>query len=137
MHAVPHDDRLPLDGTLAVPAPAPPGRGARRGWGEAEVPGCWTMQDTWDRPHYTNVQMPFPDRPPETPEDNPTGVYERTFEVPAAWAGRRVVLHVGAAESVLIVEVDGQRGRDQQGLASRRRVRRHRRCCGRARTSCG
>ena len=66
------------------------------------------MQDTWDRPIYTNVQMPFPNRPPETPEENPTGVYERTFEVPAGWAGRRVVLHVGAAESVLLVEVNGQ-----------------------------
>ena len=66
------------------------------------------MQDTWDRPIYTNVQMPFPDRPPETPEENPTGVYERSFEVPAGWAGKRVVLHVGAAESVLLVEVNGQ-----------------------------
>ena len=51
-------------------------------WGEADVPGCWTMQDTWDKPHYTNVQMPFPQRPPATPEENPTGVYERSFELP-------------------------------------------------------
>ena len=42
------------------------------------------------------------------PETNPTGVYEREFEVPAAWAGRRVVLHVGAAESVLIVVLNGE-----------------------------
>ncbi len=103
MHAVPHPDRLPLDGTwrfqlLHRPADAP-----GPDWGEAEVPGCWTMQDTWDRPIYTNVQMPFPHRPPETPEDNPTGVYERSFELPAGWDGRRVVLHVGAAESVLLV----------------------------------
>jgi hypothetical protein len=26
---------------------------------DIEVPGCWTMQDTFDKPHYTNVQMPF------------------------------------------------------------------------------
>ena len=52
--------------------------------------------------------MPFPGQPPdEIPELNPTGVYERTFEIPAAWAGRRVVLHVGAAESVLIVTLNG------------------------------
>ena len=70
---------------VAVPA-APRARTTAPGadWGEIEVPGCWTMQDTWDRPHYTNVQMPFPDRPPEVPEENPTGVYERAFEVPAA-----------------------------------------------------
>src|SRR4029079_8203425 len=38
---------------------------------------------------------------------NPTGIYEREFEVPAEWAGRRVVLHVGAAESVLLVSLNG------------------------------
>ncbi len=108
MHAVPHDDRLPLDGRWRFQLLHRPDEAPGEAWGEADVPGCWTMQDTWDRPIYTNVQMPFPDRPPETPEENPTGVYERSFEVPAGWAGRRVVLHVGAAESVLLVEVNGQ-----------------------------
>jgi hypothetical protein len=61
----------------------------------------------WDKPHYTNVQMPFEGVPPEVPELNPTGIYEREFEVPAEWAGRRVVLHVGAAESVLLVSLNG------------------------------
>ena len=87
------------------------GRTPRRppdGWRDIAVPGCWTRQDTFDLPHYTNVQMPFPGQPPdEIPELNPTGVYERTVEIPAAWAGRRIVLHVGAAESVLIVTLDG------------------------------
>ena len=63
----------------------------------------------FDLPHYTNVQMPFAGRPPELPAVNPTGVYERTIELSEAWlAGRRVVLHVGAAESVLIVTVNGR-----------------------------
>ena len=63
----------------------------------------------FDLPHYTNVQMPFPGKPPQLPEVNPTGVYERDFELPAGWvAERRVVLHVGAAESVLIASVNGQ-----------------------------
>ncbi|HVM65027.1 MAG TPA: glycoside hydrolase family 2 TIM barrel-domain containing protein, partial [Acidimicrobiales bacterium] len=66
------------------------------------------MQDTWDKPHYTNVQMPWPNRPPYAPADSPTGVYERTFSVPGAWADKRVVLHVGAAESVLIVALNGE-----------------------------
>ena len=109
MHAVPHDDRVPLDGTwrfqlLHHPADAVDAAD----WRDIEVPGCWTMQDTWDRPIYTNVQMPFPQRPPATPDENPTGIYERSFEVPAAWSGRRVVLHVGAAESVLLVELNGE-----------------------------
>lgn len=108
MHAVPHDDRFELDGRwrfqlLQAPTDAP----ADDAWREVDVPGCWTRQGTWDVPHYTNVRMPFPGLPPEIPERDPTGVYERTFRVPAAWAGRRIVLHVGAAESVLLVRLNG------------------------------
>jgi beta-galactosidase len=111
MHAVPHPDRQLLDGTWRfqlLHRPSDPVVDTAAAWRPIEVPGCWTMQDTWDKPHYTNVQMPFPHRPPEVPEENPTGVYERTFAVPAAWGGRRVVLHVGAAESVLIVALNGE-----------------------------
>lgn len=110
MHAVPHEDRLPLDGTWRfqlLHRPTDAVGSAPGDWRPIDVPGCWTMQDTWDKPHYTNVQMPWPLRPPEVPEENPTGVYERTFTVPDAWAGRRVVLHVGAAESLLIVALNG------------------------------
>ena len=53
--------------------------------------------------------MPFRNEPPHLPARNPTGVYEREFELPEAWAGRRVVLHVGAAESVVIVELNRAR----------------------------
>jgi beta-galactosidase len=107
MHGVPHDNRLPLDGTWRFQLLHSPDEAPGDTWAEIRVPGSWTMQDTWDRPIYTNVQMPFPHRPPEVPADNPTGVYERTFQVPEAWAGRRIVLHVGAAESVLLVALDG------------------------------
>jgi len=72
------------------------------------VPSNWTMQDTFDKPHYTNVQMPFTQEPPEVPAENPTGVYRTSFTVPKNWDGRRVVLHVGGAESVLYVWINGQ-----------------------------
>ena len=110
---------------VALPAPPRAGRGEPGpDWSTATVPGCWTMQGFDDRPQYTNVQMPFPGRPPDVPADNPTGLYERTVEVPSSWAGRRIVLHVGAAESVLIVRRQRGRCRPQQGLPPRRRVRR-------------
>ena len=76
-------------------------------WDEVDVPGLWTMQG-YDRPIYTNVQMPFRGVPPEVPHDNPTGLYRSTFTVPRAWAKRRVVLHIGAADSVLHVWVNGR-----------------------------
>jgi beta-galactosidase len=80
----------------------------RADWRPITVPGNWTLQDTFDRPHYTNVQMPFPDEPPRVPEKNPTGCYRRGVEIPASWRGRRVVLHFGGAESVLYVYVNGR-----------------------------
>ncbi len=106
MHSVPHGDVLPLDGTWRFQLLRQPDAPTDDNWHDATVPGCWTMQDTWDLPHYTNVQMPFSGEPPHVPELSPTGVYERAFEVPSAWAGRRIVLHVGAAESVLVVRVN-------------------------------
>jgi beta-galactosidase len=72
------------------------------------VPSNWTLQDTFDKPHYTNVQMPFPLEPPNVPEANPTGVYRTLFNVPKDWHGRRIVLQVGGAESVLYLWVNGQ-----------------------------
>jgi beta-galactosidase len=75
-------------------------------WATIEVPGCWTMQG-FDRPQYTNVQMPFPGPPPSVPRHNPTGVYRRRVTIPDAWDGQRIVLHVGAAETVLYLFVDG------------------------------
>ena len=51
------------------------------------VPGSWTMQDTGDHPHYTNVQMPFPGPPPALPERVTTGVYRTTFTAPRVVEG--------------------------------------------------
>ncbi len=71
-----------------------------------QVPGAWTLQG-FSAPHYTNVVMPFAGAPPEVPEGNPTGVYLRRVSIPREWRGRRVVLRIGAAESVVVVFVDG------------------------------
>lgn len=120
MHAVSRGDhgdgasRIVLDGGWRfqlLPTPQSP-LGDR--WTELVVPGCWTVQDfddsheVNDRPQYTNFQMPWPEPPPHLPPVNPTGVHEREVDIPADWAGRRIVLHVGAAESVLIAEVNGE-----------------------------
>ena len=75
-------------------------------WSPIQVPGNWTMQG-FGSPHYTNVQMPFPDSPPEVPADNPTGIYRRTFTLAAGWQGRRIVLHFGVPEGVLYVHLNG------------------------------
>lgn len=77
-----------------------------RTWGRIEVPGNWMCQGH-DRPHYTNVIMPWSAEPPFVPKENPTGLYRRSFRLPAAWLRRRTVLHVGGAESALAVWLNG------------------------------
>ncbi len=75
-------------------------------WDKITVPGNWTMQG-YDKPHYTNVQMPWPHQPPFVPKDNPTGVYRRTFQIDKALKGRRFVLHFSGVESCFFLYVNG------------------------------
>ncbi|MCC5844538.1 MAG: beta-galactosidase [Verrucomicrobia bacterium] len=76
------------------------------GEGNIQVPGNWTLQG-WDKPHYTNIPMPFENNPPLVPGDNPTGLYRRTVRITKAQAKRRSVLRIGGAESMVLVYVDG------------------------------
>lgn len=99
---------LPLDGDWRFQLLSAPHAPVGGSWSSSYVPGAWTLQGTDDLPQYTNVRMPFAEFPPASPTANPTGVYERAVDVPAEWAGRRIVLQVGAAESVLLVHVDGR-----------------------------
>jgi len=78
-------------------------------WGRIRVPGTWTLQG-YDKPHYTNVVMPFGNVPPSAPAShNPTGLYRVAFDLPAGWEKRRVVLRVGGAESYLAAWCNGAR----------------------------
>ncbi|KAL2271378.1 hypothetical protein VTJ83DRAFT_749 [Remersonia thermophila] len=66
---------------LQAPDPSSP---LDSSWTSIAVPGHWQLQGH-GRPHYTNVQYPFPVCPPHVPTENPTGTYRRTFHVPASW----------------------------------------------------
>ncbi|HKJ85136.1 MAG TPA: beta-galactosidase, partial [Spirochaetia bacterium] len=80
---------------------------AKAGCRDMPVPSNWTLQDTVDKPIYTNVQMPFENTPPLVPEENPTAVYRTTFDVPPAWKDRRIVIHFGGVESYYEFSVNG------------------------------
>ncbi len=77
------------------------------GWRDIDVPGCWTRQGTGDGPHYTNIVMPWPLEPPAVPDPNPTGLYRTTFRVPRGWRGRRTIVHLGGAESLVALWCNG------------------------------
>jgi beta-galactosidase len=115
--------RLPLDGpwrsTVVQRPDAAPSGFERRGfddssWARVQVPSLFTMDPAHavpgspTAPAYTNIQMPFTADPPRVPQENPTALYRRKVTVPEAWSGRRVVLHLGGAESVAFVWVNGR-----------------------------
>ncbi|MFJ4168037.1 glycoside hydrolase family 2 TIM barrel-domain containing protein [Paenarthrobacter sp. NPDC089714] len=80
------------------------------GWDQIPVPAHWVLEGDgqYGRPIYTNVQFPFPIDPPFVPDENPTGDYRRTFELPADWASaERVVLRFDGVESRYKVWVNG------------------------------
>ncbi|WP_426938726.1 glycoside hydrolase family 2 TIM barrel-domain containing protein [Pseudarthrobacter sp. S3] len=71
-------------------------------WDEIAVPAHWVLEGDgrYGRPIYTNVQFPFPTDAPNVPDENPTGDYRRTFELPAAWTeAERILLRFDGVES--------------------------------------
>lgn len=77
------------------------------GWDKIEVPSCWEMKG-YGTPIYTNSTYPFPNRPPFITRTNPVGSYFRTFEIPADWDGKQIILHFGGVSSAFYVWVNGQ-----------------------------
>lgn len=78
------------------------------GWDKIEVPSCWEMKG-YGTPIYTNSTYPFPNNPPFIKRTNPVGSYFRTFELPADWDGKQIILHFGGVASAFYVWVNGQR----------------------------
>ncbi len=75
-------------------------------WDTLPVPSCWQMLG-YGRPHYTNVQYPFPVDPPRVPTENPAGSYRRTFVVPEAWDGMQIRLRFDGVDSCFEVHLNG------------------------------
>jgi beta-galactosidase len=106
MHALRRNPEITLDGEWDFQLLDAPDAPITDKWKTVHVPSLWTMHEEGDRPHYTNVAMPFDEVPPHIPADNPTGVYRRTVDV-SPGPGLRTILHVGAAEGLLRVLVNG------------------------------
>ncbi len=84
-------------------------------WDDIEVPGNWTMQG-YDKPIYTNVKMPIPNAPPHVPhDDNPTGLYRRTFTIPHDWQDRQIFICFDGVESAFYLWINGQKVGYSQG----------------------
>lgn len=53
-------------------------------WDSIPVPSCWQLHG-YENPNYINRNYPFPCDPPYVPDDNPCGVYRRTFVLEEKW----------------------------------------------------
>ena len=77
-------------------------------WRDIQVPGAWTRQISEDKPHYTNIVMPWSGyEPPDVPDDNPTGIYQKVINISASSISDMCILHIGSAESIVLVFCNG------------------------------
>ncbi|MET3173607.1 UNVERIFIED_ORG: beta-galactosidase [Arthrobacter sp. UYCu721] len=79
-------------------------------WDEIAVPAHWVLEGDgrYGRPIYTNVRFPFPTDAPNVPDENPTGDYRRTFELPESWTeAERILLRFDGVESRYKVWING------------------------------
>lgn len=80
-------------------------------WHDLAVPANWEVAG-FGTPIYVNHPYAFSfherPNPPFIPAgDNPVGSYRRTFELPEAWEGQRIVVHFGAVKSACYLWING------------------------------
>ncbi|WP_337589409.1 glycoside hydrolase family 2 TIM barrel-domain containing protein [Paenibacillus contaminans] len=78
-----------------------------RDWDNLTVPSSWQMHG-YGKPHYTNVNYPFPVNPPYVPSENPTGSYVRDFQIAPEWNGKKITLRFEGVDSAFHVWVNGK-----------------------------
>lgn len=117
-------DFLSLDGIWDFhwaprPSAAPKGFQAidfePEGWSEIPAPANWEVKG-FGRAIYLDERYPFESDWPRAPRgENPVGSYRRSFDLPADWQGRRIVLHFGGGRSSLRVWINGREAGYSQG----------------------
>lgn len=76
-------------------------------WNIVEVPSCW--QNTgYENPYYTNINYPYLVDAPHVPNDNPCGVYERSFFIDESWASRETYIVFEGVSSFFVLYVNGE-----------------------------
>ena len=75
-------------------------------WDEISVPSCWQAKG-YEKPHYTNVNYPYPVDPPYVPDKNPCGVYNLDFEISAEEAKDEMYIVFEGVSSCIYLYING------------------------------
>lgn len=76
-------------------------------WDTVSVPSC-IQTIGYEPPSYTNVNYPHPVDAPYVPDDNPCGVYSRTFEINELWNERETYMVFEGVSSCLFLYINGE-----------------------------
>ena len=76
-------------------------------WDLIDVPSNWQMYG-YDKPVYTNLNYPYPVEPPYVPDDNPCGVYSRTFIMDGDWCNRKTYMVFEGVNSFMYLYINGE-----------------------------
>lgn len=79
-------------------------------WDDLTVPMNWQMAlgRGYDVPNYTNLNYPYPCDPPHTPDDNPCGLYHRTFTLRPGMEGKKVFINFEGVDSCFYLYVNNR-----------------------------
>lgn len=75
-----------------------------------EVPKCFQLYDIdgIDKPLYSNLKYPFPNDPPYVPNENPCGLYKKTFEITGEMSERDTIITFEGVSSCFYLWVNGE-----------------------------
>ncbi|MFN2340125.1 MAG: glycoside hydrolase family 2 TIM barrel-domain containing protein [Halanaerobium sp.] len=76
-------------------------------WDQITVPANWQLEG-YDRPHYTNVNYPFPVDPPKVPSENPAGLYMREFYLSPDLEGEQNLIRFEGVDSAFYLWLNGE-----------------------------
>ncbi|MEM6964151.1 MAG: glycoside hydrolase family 2 TIM barrel-domain containing protein [Bacteroidota bacterium] len=85
-------------------------------WKKIPVPSNWEMEG-YGQPIYVNSGHPWRrhDYPKIGDEDNPVGIYKKTFTIPSSWENMNVRLHFGGVTAAMYVWINGKKVGYSQG----------------------
>ncbi len=69
------------------------------------VPSCWQIEG-YENPNYSNINYPYPCDPPFVPDDNPCGIYKKTFNIENKWGN--IYICFEGVSSCAFLSVNGE-----------------------------